>query len=67
VRENNAEESGIYSLPLTITIIVVSIATGSGILLIGYYTIFLYLGTVFLAVSAGMLMLLRLDSGPTEW
>ena len=67
MRENDAEESGIRSLPLTIGIIVFSIAAGGGTMLIGYYTIFLLLGTVFLAVGAGTLMLLRPDSGPAEW
>lgn len=36
-------------------------------MLLGYYTIFLLLGTVFLAVGSGTLMLLRPDSGPAEW
>jgi hypothetical protein len=63
----DAVQSGIRSLPLVLSLVVASIFTGICVSRIGYYTPFLYLSTVFLSVGAGMLTLLRPDSGMGEW
>jgi hypothetical protein len=67
VKEDNAEQSGIKNIPLTVGVVVFSLAAGAGTMLLGYYNIFLLSGTVLMSVGAATLMLLKPNSGPAEW
>jgi MFS family permease len=67
IKENTAEESGIRNLALTIGIIVFSLGAGGLTMVIGYYSVFLILGSILMSVGAGLLYILHPDSGPGYW
>ncbi|PVH78006.1 MFS general substrate transporter [Cadophora sp. DSE1049] len=46
IRQDNAEESGIHTLPLILSLIIISIASGGAVVAVGYYTPFLFVGSI---------------------
>jgi len=63
----SAVESGIRSLPLVLSMVVSSMITGILVARIGYYTPFLLVGTCIMAVGAGLLTTLDLDTSQAKW
>jgi len=63
----SAVESGIRSLPMILSLVIASIGSGALITNFGYYTPFMILGTVFMAIGVGLLSTLKVDSGHSEW
>lgn len=67
IREDNAVESGIHTLPLILSLTVGAIAAGGAVVVIGYYTPFLILGSVFISVGCGLLYTLQPTSSTATW
>lgn len=62
-----AIESGIRNLPLILAVTIFSIVAGGMTTWLGYYTPFIYLGTVALSIGAGLLSTFKVHSGPSVW
>lgn len=67
IKEVSAVDSGIRMLPLTLSMVVASISTGVLTSKIGYYTPFIIVGTCVLAIGAGLLTTLQVDTGEGKW
>lgn len=52
---------------MTIGVIVFALGAGGVTMLIGYYSVFLVLGTICMTVGAGLLMTLVPGSGVGQW
>lgn len=63
----SATESGIRSLPLILAQVLASIISGGLTTVIGYYTPFLYIATILMAIGAGLLTTLTVTSGAGMW
>ncbi|KAL2068565.1 hypothetical protein VTL71DRAFT_14902 [Oculimacula yallundae] len=63
----NAVQSGIYTLPLILTLIIISIASGGLVVLFGYYTPFLILGSIITCIGIGLLYTLTPTSSTGMW
>jgi hypothetical protein len=62
-----AEGSGIRCVAYLVSNTVASIVVGGGITFLGYYTPFMYIGSVIFTVGCGMLYTLKLDSSASQW
>jgi MFS family permease len=60
-------KSGIDTIPMVLALVVMSILSGVIVGKVGYYTQFLYLGTIFMSVGAGLLTTLKADSPHQKW
>jgi Major Facilitator Superfamily len=60
-------KSGIDTIPMVLGLVVMSILSGIIVGRVGYYTQFLYLGTLFMSVGAGLLTTLKADSPHEKW
>lgn len=67
IKQDNAEESGIHTLPLILSLIIISIGSGGLVVFVGYYTPFLIIGSIIMSVGAGMLYTLGPDSSIGAW
>ncbi|KAI9810458.1 MAG: hypothetical protein M1827_006234 [Pycnora praestabilis] len=63
----SAVESGIRSLPMIISLVVVSILTGISVTKFGYYTPFMIASAVLMSIGAGLITTLKVDSGHPKW
>lgn len=63
----DAEQSGIRSIPLVLGLVCFVILSGIGVQRIGYYTPFMYAGSIVMPIGAGMLTTLTVSSGHSEW
>ncbi|KAJ7636653.1 major facilitator superfamily transporter [Roridomyces roridus] len=59
--------SGIDNLPMVLSIVISSLVVGGLITSIGYFTPFMYVATVFMAVGAGLLSTLTVHAPPGHW
>jgi MFS family permease len=60
-------KSGVDTIPLVLGLVVMSIFSGVAVQKLGYYTPFLYLGTIFMSVGAGLMTTLKADSSHSKW
>ncbi|KAF7335619.1 Major facilitator superfamily transporter [Mycena venus] len=60
-------QSGIDNLPLVLSVVLATLAAGALITKIGYYTPFMILASVLVAVGAGVLSTLSVDAGAGHW
>lgn len=62
VKGESAIRSGILNLPLILGLVIASMISGIGTTVGGYYTPFLYLSTVIMAIGCGMISTWEVDS-----
>ncbi|KGQ11761.1 Putative HC-toxin efflux carrier TOXA [Beauveria bassiana D1-5] len=67
IQGSSAVNSGIKSLPLILGLVVLSIISGGFVSALGYYTPFMIASAVLMAVGAGLLSTLEIDSGRNAW
>ena len=67
IKNTSATQSGIDNLPLILAQVISSIAAGGLTTVIGYYTPFMYVSVIFMAVGAGLLTTLSVGSGTGIW
>ncbi|MCJ1397095.1 hypothetical protein MMC11_000287 [Xylographa trunciseda] len=63
----SAVESGIRNLPMILGVVVMSIVSGIGITTLGYFTPFIILSSILMAIGCGLLSTFRVDTGSAEW
>ncbi|KAK8141247.1 hypothetical protein G3M48_000441, partial [Beauveria asiatica] len=67
IQGSSAVNSGIKSLPLILGLVVLSMISGGFVSALGYYTPFMIASAVLMAVGAGLLSTLEIDSGRNAW
>ncbi|KAK0724214.1 major facilitator superfamily-domain-containing protein [Lasiosphaeris hirsuta] len=67
VKGASAVRSGIMNLPMLISTVVVSIFAGAAVTVWGYYTPFMLVSSVFVAVGFGLITTFRPDTGSPTW
>lgn len=67
VKGVNAYESGITNIPILLSVVIGTIISGGLVTKIGYYTPFMFAGSILTSVGAGLLTTLELDTGPPKW
>ncbi|KAK7954876.1 major facilitator superfamily domain-containing protein [Apiospora saccharicola] len=67
IKGASAVDSGIRLLPLTLSMVVASMANGIFVNKIGYYTPSMIVGTCLLAIGAGLLTTLQIDTPSAKW
>lgn len=67
IEDVSAVDSGIRLLPLVLSMVVASIASGGLTARVGYYTPFMLFGVVLLAIGAGLLTTLQVGTGEARW
>ena len=55
------------NLPAILGLVVVSMGSGALVTVLGYYTPFMLLSSVLMAIGAGLLTTLKVDSGSAQW
>ncbi|KAF8176240.1 major facilitator superfamily domain-containing protein [Mycena galopus ATCC 62051] len=63
----SAIKSGIDNLPMILALVISMIGSGGATTALGYYTPFMYLSTICMAVGGGLLTTLKVDSGHAQW
>ncbi|KAM3507043.1 hypothetical protein MY11210_007310 [Beauveria gryllotalpidicola] len=67
IQGSSAVNSGIKSLPLILGLVVLSMISGAFVSALGYYSPFMIASAVLMAVGAGLLSTLEIDSGRNAW
>ncbi len=67
VKGASAVKSGIMNLPLVLSLVVVSVASGVGVTVIGYYAPLMIVSSILAAVGGGLLSTLKPDSNHQMW
>ncbi|KAN0119374.1 major facilitator superfamily transporter [Hyaloscypha variabilis] len=67
IRQDDAQQSGIHTLPLILSLAFFAISSGGVVVAIGYYTPFLIIGSVFMSVGAGLLYTLKPQASTGMW
>jgi hypothetical protein len=55
------------NLPLILGLVIVSMVSGAAVSVFGYYTPFMYVSIVCMAIGAGLLTTLKVNSGHSMW
>ncbi|KAE9977253.1 hypothetical protein EG328_002148 [Venturia inaequalis] len=67
VKGTTAEQSGIRCLPYIIAQTAATVIAGVAVTFVGWYTPFIYFGTVLLVVGSGLIYTLSPTSSPAQW
>jgi MFS family permease len=67
VKGVSAEESGIRTIPLVLSLVAGSIVSGIATGKIGYYTQFAYVSAAIMPIGAGLISTWKVDTGHAEW
>ncbi|KAK9852144.1 MFS transporter [Penicillium brevicompactum] len=67
IKGDSANQSGLHSLATVLSVVVFAIAGGVGVTLVGYYTPFMIVGLMVMAVGAGLLLLFKVDTPSSMW
>jgi hypothetical protein len=67
IKDVSPVKSGIYTIPLVGGVVVGSISSGAIVNRVGYYTQFMYIGSILMAVGNGLLTTLDVDSHSSKW
>ena len=59
IKQNTALESGIHTIPLTLSVVTMAIISGIAVDKLGYYVPIMYAGSVCISIGAGLLILLK--------
>lgn len=63
----SATKSGIMNLPAILGLVVISIVAGALVTALGYYTPFMLLSSVLMAIGAGLLSTFEIDTKSPKW
>ncbi|KAJ7679255.1 major facilitator superfamily domain-containing protein [Mycena polygramma] len=63
----SAVKSGIDNLPMILSLVIAMIVSGGATTAIGYYTPFMYLSTICMAVGSGLLTTFQVNTGHAKW
>ncbi|KAJ6505746.1 putative efflux pump antibiotic resistance protein [Mycena vitilis] len=63
----SAVKSGIDNLPLILSMVISSLIGGAAITVLGYYTPFMILSSVLMAVGAGLISTFEVNTGHAHW
>lgn len=63
----SATESGIRNLPMIMALVIMSILSGIMVTVIGYYTPYMIASSIFMAIGAGLLSTLEVDTSHAKW
>ena len=63
----SATDSGIRNLPLIMGLVIMSMLAGISISKVGYYTPFMILSSVLMAIGGGLLSTWQVDTGHAKW
>jgi len=67
VKGASAVKSGIMNIPMVLSLVIVSVASGIGVTALGYYAPFMIGSTILAAVGGGLLATLKPDSDHQMW
>ncbi|KAJ5211939.1 uncharacterized protein N7498_003585 [Penicillium cinerascens] len=67
IKGASAVKSGIMNLPMILSLVIMSIATGGIVTVVGYYTPFMLMSSILMSVGAGMISTFKVDSGTAQW
>ncbi|KAF1992177.1 major facilitator superfamily transporter [Aulographum hederae CBS 113979] len=67
IKGSSAVKSGVQSIPLILGLVAAAIICGGLVQKTGYYTPFMFAGSIIMSVGAGMLTTLDLDSNHDKW
>ncbi|CAA9962372.1 MFS transporter [Pyrenophora teres f. maculata] len=67
VKGASATKSGIMNLPAILGLVIISMLAGGAVTTLGYYTPFMLISSVLMAIGAGLLSTLKVDSGSPMW
>jgi hypothetical protein len=67
IKGSSAVNSGIQSIPLVLSLVTLALICGALVQRFGYYTPFMWFGSVIMAVGAGMIFTWQVDSNHQEW
>jgi MFS family permease len=67
IKGASATKSGIMNLPAILGLVIISMLAGGLVTYLGYYTPFMLVSSVLMAIGAGLLSTLEVDSGSPKW
>ena len=67
IKGASAMQSGINTIPLVLSVVVGSIMSGGFVQRIGYYTPFMILGSLFMAIGAGLITTWSVNTNNSIW
>jgi MFS family permease len=67
IKGSSAVHSGIQSIPLVLSLVTLAMICGAIVQRFGYYTPFMWLGSIIMAIGAGMIYTWKVDSGHSKW
>lgn len=67
IKGTTATESGIRNLPMILALVVFSIISGVLVTVIGYYTPWMIVSAVMMAIGVGLISTWKVDTGSAKW
>jgi EmrB/QacA subfamily drug resistance transporter len=67
VKGVSATQSGIRNLPVILGLVVISMVAGGLVTAVGYYTPFMLISAVLMAIGSGLLTTFEVDTGSPQW
>ena len=67
IKGASATKSGIMNLPAILGLVIISMGAGAAVTALGYYTPFMLISSVLMAIGAGLLSSMKVESGSNEW
>ena len=67
IKGTTATESGIRNLPMILGLVLISILSGIAVTTIGYYTPFMIISSILMAIGAGLISTWKVNTGHPEW
>ncbi|KAJ5388922.1 MFS transporter [Penicillium cosmopolitanum] len=67
IKFDTADQSGIHSQPIVLSVVVFAIASGLSGTVVGYYTPFMIAGSMGMAIGAGLFLLSRTNTSLAMW
>ncbi|RMZ73938.1 MFS transporter [Pyrenophora seminiperda CCB06] len=67
VKGASATKSGIMNLPAILGLVIIAMLAGGAVTTLGYYTPFMLISSVLMAIGSGLLSTLEVDSGSSKW